>query len=141
MVGKIYGGLVVIGYDDAVKMAKVRCKCGNTEHRRCSVLERGQARICRECQERKRFQETIALDMQGLTTLEPAITARVIKAFAQHLALCKKYKAVPTRLAKFITEALADPSFGEEMDQSFEARLQRSNPQAYHQYQRPKEMI
>src|SRR5262245_7776273 len=114
MIGKVFGSLVVIGYHAPTMIAKVRCECGNTEYRRRFMLEQGRARMCKECQERKGYYETLKLDAQQcLTTLDPAVAARLMKAFAQHLATCKKYKAPPTRLATFIAEALADADFGE----------------------------
>lgn len=141
MIGKIYGRLTVIGYAGATQMAKVKCECGAVETHRRHILERGRVRICQECRERKRYFESIKTDAQRLATLNPEIAARVLSAFARHLEMCKAYKTAPTRLATFITEALADPNFDEEMDPSFEARLQRSNPQTYRQYQRPAELI
>ena len=143
MIGKVYGSLIVIKYDAETATATVRCECGTTEYRKRRVLEQGRARICRDCKERARYFDSVKAHMERVKTLKPAIAARVMRAFARHLAMCKKYKATPTRLAIFINEALADADFGEEMDQSFAARYLRSNPQSYRQYERPRltEMI
>ena len=145
MIGKIYGSLTVIRFNGTTERVTVRCECGQFESHKLYMLTSGKVRKCAKCRDRERYLKSIQIDPQLLIELEPAIAARVLQNYRQHLEVCQRQRVRASSFVTFVSEAIQDPDLmsSVEEDQSFEARYQRSNPQSYHQYHRPalKEMI
>lgn len=135
MIKNRYGNLTVISFDEATQIAIVRCGCGNTETMRHYRLIR--IGHCDQCEDRKKYINSLKVDMSLLKNLSVETSARLLGAYAQHIEVSHKNNIRATKWETFAREKLADPDFlnnQSEPDQSFEARLIRSNPQKYHQY-------
>lgn len=141
MIGNTYGSLTVIGWAPETRIATVRCMCNNIEGVKYHKLVSGYASRCRTCASAKKYLESLKIDMKLLGHLSIERSSRVLGAFAKHIEASHQTNIRATSFSTFVRETLADPDFfkdEEEIDQSFEARLMRSNPQSYKHYQRPR---
>lgn len=135
MIKNRYGKLTVISFDESTQIAIVRCGCGNAEGMKFGKLIR--AKHCRRCESDQKYLDSLRVDTRLLEKLSPELAGRALNAFAEHIKVSHRNNIRATKFETFVREKLADPDFIDnkpELDQSFEARLIRSNPQKYHQY-------